>query len=577
MRNDSLLFVFFRRMRVPLIVLISAYAIATLGFTLMPGVDDQGQPWRMSLFEAFYVVSYTGSTIGFGEVPYPFSSAQRMWTVVSIYLTVIAWLFSISSIISLLQDPAFTRAMRRSQRSRSVRGLSQPFYLVCGHGDTGRLLVAALTGSGHPVVVIDWVAEKIETLEVEDLGAPVTAFTMDAARPDNLVEAGLRSRWCAGVIAVTGDDQTNLKVALTARLLNHSVSVHARATQAEVADNLRSFQTDTVVHPVEEFERRLELALHRPDLMRLYNWMFSGPHARPRPLRPLPEGRWIVCGWTEVGRVAVQQLRTAGREVVLIDPDAERPDRPSDYPDAAVAGTGTQAETLHAAGIDAAVGLIAAGNSDANNLSTVMTARQLAPELFVIARENGHSMHELFRAAGCDLIAEPAVVVAGVMLGRIRSTLVEPFINGMLTEDNAWARLLLARLLRQQRTAPPELSAGRISARRAPALVRALKAGRRVTVGDMLRNPRRRDRALPLTLLLLHREGENLLLPEADTELQVGDRLLLAGRSRDAAQVQSMLEVDGVLDYILTGQRRPQGWVWQRLAGVDAETGRAAD
>ena len=81
-----------RRMRVPLVVLIVAYSIATVGFTLIPGVDDQGNPWRMSFFEAFYVVSYTGSTIGFGEVPYDFSGGQRMWTMVSIYLTVFSWL-----------------------------------------------------------------------------------------------------------------------------------------------------------------------------------------------------------------------------------------------------------------------------------------------------------------------------------------------------------------------------------------------------------------------------------------------------------------------------------------------------
>lgn len=566
MRTEPLLWLFFRRMRVPLIVLITAYAIATAGFTLMPGTDDQGQPWRMSVFEAFYVVSYTGSTIGFGEVPYAFSSAQRMWTVVSIYLTVIAWLFSISSIISLMQDPVFARALRRARQSRSVRSIERPFYLVCGYGDAGRLLTSALSASGHPVVVIDRLAEKVEALEVEDLGAPVTGFTMDAARPENLVEAGLRNRWCAGVIAVTGEDQTNLRVALTARLLNHSVQVHARANQAEVAANLRSFETDTVVRPVEEFARRLDLALHRPDLMRLYNWLFSGPQARPSRLRVLPEGRWIVCGWTAFGRAAIERLEESGREVVLIDPaaDVEPAERLPDFPKDAVAGTGTQAETLQAAGIAAAGGLIAAEADDADNLSIVMTARQLAPELFVIARENGHSMHPLFRAAGCDLIAEPAVVVAGAMLGRIRSTLVEPFIELMLAQDNAWARMLLARLLRLHRAVPPELSAGRISARRAPALVRALEAGSTVRVGDLLRDPSRRDLALALTVLLLRRDGEDLLCPDADTELKLGDRLLLAGRAGAAARARATLESDGVLDYVLSGQRRPQGSIWRR-------------
>src|SRR6056297_2247363 len=150
-RTESLLFLFFRRMRMPLIVLITAYAIATVGFTLMPGMDDQGNPWRMSLFEAFYVVSYTGSTIGFGEVPYEFTAAQRMWTMVSIYLTVISWLFSIGSIISLLQDPIYRSALRRARQSRGVRAMSRPFFLICGYGDTGQILVRALSARGHPV------------------------------------------------------------------------------------------------------------------------------------------------------------------------------------------------------------------------------------------------------------------------------------------------------------------------------------------------------------------------------------------------------------------------------------------
>src|SRR6056297_2108921 len=161
-RSTSLLF--FRRMRSPLIVLIAAYSIATVGFTLMPGTDADGNPWRMSLFDAFYVVSYTGSTIGFGEVPYEFSKAQRLWTMVSIYLTVIAWLFSIGSIISLMQDPAFAQALRGARFRRAIRNYDRPFYLLCGYGDTGRLLTHSLTELHHPVVVIDAMQDKIDAL-----------------------------------------------------------------------------------------------------------------------------------------------------------------------------------------------------------------------------------------------------------------------------------------------------------------------------------------------------------------------------------------------------------------------------
>ena len=68
--NTSIFFLALRRMRVPLIVLIVLYAVSTLGLTLVPGIDAQGRPAPpMSFFHAFYFVSYTATTIGFGEIP----------------------------------------------------------------------------------------------------------------------------------------------------------------------------------------------------------------------------------------------------------------------------------------------------------------------------------------------------------------------------------------------------------------------------------------------------------------------------------------------------------------------------
>ena len=68
-----------RQMRIPIIILIFGYSISILGMVIAPGTDDQGNPWHMSFFDAFYFVSFTATTIGFGELPYTFSNAQRTW------------------------------------------------------------------------------------------------------------------------------------------------------------------------------------------------------------------------------------------------------------------------------------------------------------------------------------------------------------------------------------------------------------------------------------------------------------------------------------------------------------------
>ena len=88
----STIFLLLRRVRGTLIALVLIYAVSVLGLTLVPGPPDaDGATTRMSFFHAFYFVSYTATTIGFGEIPNAFSEPQRLWTLVCIYLSVIGW------------------------------------------------------------------------------------------------------------------------------------------------------------------------------------------------------------------------------------------------------------------------------------------------------------------------------------------------------------------------------------------------------------------------------------------------------------------------------------------------------
>ncbi len=570
--RDSYAYLFFRRMRVPLVVLICAYAIATVGFTLMPGVDEDGEPWRLSLFEAFYVVSYTGSTIGFGEVPYPFSPAQRLWTMVSIYLTVVAWLFSIGSIISLLQDPAFLRSRQRAAFRRAVAAIDRPYYLICGFGDTGRMLTRALTDQGHPCVVIDNNAEKIDALSVESHASEVVSFCMDARLPANLSEAGLRSRWCMAVLAVTGDDRANLKIAVTTKLLNQRCQALARADEAPVADNMRSFDTDLVVNPVEEYVKRMRLAIERPDSFRLYQWLLSGPEARLPEARRPPRGHWILCGYGRLGRSTHKLLSELGLPVTVIEENAGLPELPS----GTVQGRGTQAETLRAAGIEGAAGVLATTRDDVDNLSILITARALNPALFFGVLENGLSSHALFQAAKPDFIAQPSRVIAGSMLARIRSPLLTSFLDAVLAAGDHECARVIELIETLQYGPPPDFLTVRISERRAPALARLMAQQVPVTLAALTGAGQGRSLSVPVLPLLLRRDNVDLLLPEPALELQLGDRLLLAGSRGVGWRLQGLLENDNLLSRALTGQDLHQGWLWTRLFGP-ARLGRRLD
>ena len=113
--QSATIFLVMRRMRAPLIVLIVVFSISVLGLALIPGVDPDGNVAQMTLFDAFYVISYTATTIGFGELPWPFTVAQRLWLTISIYLSVIGWAYAIGSVLTLLGDSGFRRGARPAE------------------------------------------------------------------------------------------------------------------------------------------------------------------------------------------------------------------------------------------------------------------------------------------------------------------------------------------------------------------------------------------------------------------------------------------------------------------------------
>jgi len=246
---NTIVFLVMRRMRIPLLVLLTVYTIAVVGMTLIPGVDDKGLPWRMDFFHAFYFVSFTGTTIGFGEIPYEFSAAQRMWVTVSLYMTVIAWFYAIGTLLTLVQDEALRRTVIESRFARAVSNIHEPFYLICGYGDTGQALVSSLEKRFMRSVVIEIRQARIDILAIENYPIYVPKLCADASKPLHLVEGGLKNSDCAGIVALTNDNLANLHIAITSKLLKPNLTVISRVDSHEVAANMDSFGTNYLIDP----------------------------------------------------------------------------------------------------------------------------------------------------------------------------------------------------------------------------------------------------------------------------------------------------------------------------------------
>jgi voltage-gated potassium channel Kch len=293
---DSIVFLVLRRMRAPLLTVIVVYALAVAGLVLIPGETPAGETWRMSFFDALYFVGYTSTTIGFGELPHPFSAAQRLWVVLCMYATVIAWLYSIGAMIALLQDKALQRVIAERRFGRRVRRIGERFYLVCGYGQTGSGLVRALTDADERAVVLDSSTERIDLLKLEPLREFVPALHADVRHPNNLVLAGLRNPRCAGVLALTSSNEVNLKVAIAAKLMHPGATVICRSDSHDAAANMASFGTDHIYDPFDSFARYLGRAIRSPCLTALDDWLNRlQPLLLPEPV--FPPSSWPSSVW----------------------------------------------------------------------------------------------------------------------------------------------------------------------------------------------------------------------------------------------------------------------------------------
>lgn len=547
---ETILWMFVRRMRGPIILLIVAYSVSIAGLVLIPGVDDTGAPWRFDFLHALYFVSFMGSTIGFGEIPYAFTPAQRLWVTLCIFLTVIAWLYAIGRIIALIQDPLLRSAMAEVSFVRAVRRLDEPFWVICGCGEAGSLLVRALTHRGVQCVVMDQSESTINRLRLEAYGSRVPAFCGNASDTLHLLEAGMRRQHCQGVVALTGSNDDNIRISVTAKLVRPQMKVIALAGTREAADNLASFATDHVIHPYEVFGEHLVMTQRLPSLHLLHAWLISLPDRRLQgPVTP-PRGKWIICGYGRFGQAAASALQAEGNEVRII----ER--KPEKAPPGAVVGLGTQAGPLREAGIDDAVGIVCGTDSDPNTLSAVMTARALNPDIYVIARQDRRADSLIYNAAHIDLILEISRITVWRILPLIKTPFLSRFLRIMRGRTEAEANAVLERIGTLSGGKTPETWTVRINAEECPALHAALTAGTPVQLGDMLRDHAYRERPLPCLPLLLVRDESDYLLPADDLALRTGDQILLTARHGTR----------GVLESGLRHMRRPQQWLDGRSA-----------
>ncbi|MFE5289958.1 potassium channel family protein [Nocardia sp. NPDC056611] len=208
-------------------------------------------------------------------------------------------------------------------------------------------------------------------------------------------------------------------------------------------------------------------------------------------------GHVIVCGWGRVGHSTAQYLSGLGKEIVVVDRDPQRLEN-LEFP--YILGDVTDDAVLEAAGIRHAQALIAALDSDADNVYVTLSSRALRGDLIIIARARTESSKSKLLRAGANRAVNPQLIGGRRMAAFALQPNVAEFLDVVMHDENLEFRI-------------EEIEIGPDS----PLLDR--------TVADAV--PRHGGGALVLALRA--DDGRFIANPHGDTRLRLGTVLIALG------------------------------------------------
>jgi voltage-gated potassium channel len=229
--------------------------IGTLGYIEIEG-------W--SAWDAFYMTIITVTTVGYREI-HELSWLGQAWTVVVLLGGVATLFYAASLVMALVVEGGLHAHLERRRFTRMLHEIENHF-IICGYGRIGSTIAEEFRKQNVPFVVIDRMAERIQTV-LEYGGLAVEA---DASREDVLVRVGIhRAR---GLIAAVGTDAENVYAVLSARVLRPDLFIIARVESEDAEPKLRRAGADRVISPYQLGAVQMAATALRPavvDFMRL--------------------------------------------------------------------------------------------------------------------------------------------------------------------------------------------------------------------------------------------------------------------------------------------------------------------
>ncbi len=230
----------------PILLLIFLFLFGALGYRITEGWD-----WG----DCLWMVLITVTTIGFGEVEV-LSSSGRIITFLIIGGGLFVIQLTLQRFIQLSELGYFIR-LEELRLRRLIRRMKN-HVILCGYGRTGKEIADQLKSERISTIIIE--QDSSRKTEAEERGFNV--LLADATMDETLLKAGIQN--CRSLVVTLPSDASNLYVVLSAKALNDTCRLIARAANEEAANKLKLAGADAVVSPYVAAGRTMASSALRP-------------------------------------------------------------------------------------------------------------------------------------------------------------------------------------------------------------------------------------------------------------------------------------------------------------------------
>ena len=232
------------------LLILAVFLIGVVGYVVI-------EKW--SFLDAVYMTIITVSTIGYGET-HPLSDGGRIFTIIYVLICVSTIAYTFSALIETVFSAEFVHQLRKQQMNKALEQLDN-HIIVCGYGRVGYNAVEILRREHHGKIAI--IEREVEVAQrIREQGLIV--LQGDATTDEMLRQAKIERAW--GLIVATSNDATNLFIVLSARSLNPSLTIVARASYAENESKMLRAGANRVIFPYHIGGQRMAHSLLHPQL-----------------------------------------------------------------------------------------------------------------------------------------------------------------------------------------------------------------------------------------------------------------------------------------------------------------------